>query len=180
GLHAKGSKEVSRYIFSVTRVRLRLRPHSTDAKRRVARLQRGQIRELWSMVAKHLVRFPREQRKIPIVPLGVSAPVAAANLVSDAPKFLRFRYRQRLQHHLVHQRKDRRRRSDPQCQRNHCGRCEPRCFSQLSKRVAQIRQHPFLLSFCRLRESPLYNTRTSVSWFPETNRTYNEKIWVRV
>ena len=49
-----------------------------------------------------------------------------------------FGHGQRLQHHLVHERKDGRRRFDPQCQCDHpCG-CEPRCLPHLSQRLSQI------------------------------------------
>ena len=73
-LHAESPEEISGHILPVARIRLRLRPHSADAKRRIAGLQRRQVSELRRVRAKVLVRLPREQRKIPIAPPGYIRP----------------------------------------------------------------------------------------------------------
>src|SRR5581483_7428263 len=99
GIHAQSPEEIAGDILSVARVRLCLRPGSPNTERRIPGLERGQVRELDCVRAKVLVRLPGEQREIPIAILGVSAPVAAANFVSDPPQLLRLRDGKRLQHY---------------------------------------------------------------------------------
>ncbi len=130
-LHAQGAEKVPRHILPVARIHRRLRSCAPHAKRRIAGLQGGKIGELRRMFAEILVRLPGEERKVAIAALHVSAPVAAADLVPDPPQLLRLRHRQRLQHHLVHQRKDGRCRSDSQSQSNDNRRRKSGCLPQL-------------------------------------------------
>ena len=61
-------------------------------------------------------------------------------LVADAPKLIRSGDRQRLQHHLLHEREDRRGCADAQRQSQHRRQRKARCFAQLAKGVANILQ----------------------------------------
>src|SRR5262249_40951305 len=130
-------------------------------------LQRSQVRELWSVRTKVLVRLPREQREVAVFTLGISAPVAAANFIPDPPQLVWLRYRQRLQQHLMDQRKDCRRRSNAQCQRDHSRRCKSWCLPQLPQRLTQIRQH-----FSSIQVSAVFvrspNNGSTIAAVPQT------------
>src|SRR4051812_44534299 len=166
-LHAKRPEEISRYILPIARVHGCLGAHSAHAQRRITGLQCGKIYELRCLSAKILVRLPREQRKIAVIALGISAPVTAAYFVSDPPQFTWLGHRQRLQHHLVNQRKDRRRRPDPQCQGNQAGCCKAWSLSQLPQSVTQIGQHSFLAwSFDVAKSNRLFGSLI-VKYVPE-------------
>src|SRR5262249_6583699 len=83
-------------------------------------LEGCQIGERGGVGSKALIRLPREERPVVrrrIISLGVSRRIAARGGVADSPEFLWLRDGQRLQHHVLDQREDRRRRADAKGQR---------------------------------------------------------------
>ena len=58
------------------------------------------------MAAEVVVGLPREEGKVTVFALGEAAPVAATDLVADAPERFVLRDRQRLEHDLVYKGED--------------------------------------------------------------------------
>jgi hypothetical protein len=96
-------------------IRWRSRTRPADGERRITGLQRRQINEIGRLLAKVPVGFPREQREVSVIALGISTLIATTNFIANSPKLLRFCNGQRSQHHLVHKSKDRGCRTDSQC-----------------------------------------------------------------
>ena len=85
GLDSQSPEEIAGNILAIARIRLCRRPHSADAKRCIAGLQGRQVGELGSVHSKVLVCLPGEEGEISVIALGIAAPIATTNFISDPP-----------------------------------------------------------------------------------------------
>src|SRR5262245_10365546 len=128
-----------------------------------------------------LVGFVGEERKIAIVILRVSAPVAAADFVAHAPEFFGLGDRQRLEHHLMNEGENRGRGANTQGECDHRSRGESVCFSESPKRFLQIR-HVVSLDcvWCRYRSPALSGSRLEYGstgvWLANRSRHFSVAI----
>src|SRR5581483_673164 len=90
GLHTERAKEIAGYVLAIARIGGRAVSGPPHGEGSVTGLQSGQIGELRRLGTEVPVRLPREERKVSVRPLCVSTPIAAANLIPDAPKLLGF------------------------------------------------------------------------------------------